>query len=102
MPGFLDEFNASTKTAFYGLMDDATWIPQTGGSVDIKVEFSSAAQEDELGNVINIQQPMAGCYEVDVVGIAVGDVLAVQDAQYTIIDLLPRGDGMVDLMLRDL
>ena len=100
MSGFIDDFNAVTQTAMYELMDDAIWIKQAGGSVAIKVEFSSESELDELGHVINLQQPMAGCYQSDVVGISKDDVLAVQAGQYTVIDILPRGDGWVDLMLR--
>ncbi len=100
MAGFIDRFNDSTKANFYSLMDDASWIKQGGGSVEIKVEFNSEAQDDELGNAINIQEPIAGVYVEDVVGIAVNDVLAVQDEQYKIIDMLPTGDGWLELMLR--
>jgi len=102
MTGFLDDFNASTKSALYGLMDDAAWIKKSGGSANIKVEFSSEPLKDELNNIINIDNPMAICYSADVPGIIIADVLAVQDAQYTIIDVLTYGDGMVELGLRKL
>lgn len=101
MSGFIDQFNAATKTAMTALMDDATWIRAAGGvPVQIKVEFSLETLQDELGNDINIAEPVAKCYADDVVGIAAGDVIDVQGEQYKVIDPLPTGDGMLSLIMR--
>lgn len=102
MTGFIDNFNTDTKAAFAGLLDDATWIRTAGGSAEIKVEFSNEPLKDDLGNVINVDNPKAWCHAEDVPGVVVSDVLAVQDAQYTITDVLDYGDGGVDLLLRKL
>jgi len=102
MSGFIDDFNSATGEAMYQLMDDASWIKSAGGSVNVKVEFSNEPLKDELNNIINIDNPMAVCYTADVPGIIPDDVIAVQDSQYTVIDVLPYGDGMVELGLRRL
>lgn len=100
MEGFIDRFNDSTKAGFYSLMDDAIWTQLDGSTHSIKVEFNSEAQDDELRHSINIQEPIAGVYEEDVPGIAVNNKLLVQGNEYSIIDLLPTGDGWLELMLR--
>lgn len=100
--GFINRFNQSTRDNFYSLMDDAIWIKQNGDRVVIKVEFNSEAQDDELARRINIQEPVAGVYAADVIGITINDVLDVQEEEYKIIDMLPTGDGWIELMLRKL
>jgi hypothetical protein len=97
---FIDGFNGSTKDSFYMLMDDATWTRSDGSTRIVKVEFNSQAQDDELGKSINIQEPTAGVYAEDVPGLAVNNELFVQGDEYTIVDILPTGDGWIDLMLR--
>lgn len=100
MSGFIDQFNAATKTAMTALMDDATWIPAVGSPVQIKVEFSLETLQDELGNDINIDEPVAKCFSDDVPGIVSGDLIDVQGEQYKISDVLSAGDGMVNLIMR--
>lgn len=102
MPSFSDSFNARTKTAMYALMDDALWIQQAMPGISIKVEFTNEPLKDELGNIITIDNPTASIFMDDVIGIAAGDALAVQDAQYKIIEIIPTGDGMQDCYLREL
>ena len=102
MSGFIDDFNTDTKSAFYGLMDNAVWTKAAGGNTDIYVDFKNEPLLDDLGNRININNPVAQCFSADVPGIVPNDQLAVQDAQYLITDVLDDGDGMLDLMLRKL
>ena len=102
MPSFSDGFNARTKTAMYALMDDALWIQEAMPGIGIKLEYTNEPLKDELGNIITIDNPMASVYIDDVLGMAAGDVLAVQDAQYRIIEVIPTGDGMQDCYLRGL
>lgn len=102
MTGFSDSFNDNTKAAIYGLMDDAVWIKKSGGAIEIKVEFTNDPLKDELGNIITIDNPIAGAYIEDTPGIQNSDMLSMQDVQYKIIEVIPTGDGMQDIYLRKL
>ncbi len=97
MAPFSDFFD---KTAFYSLMDDAVLIRSNGITSAVKVAFSNDQIKDELGQVIDMQQPIAEIHLDDAANVNEGDLLKINDVTFEIYSMNDTGDDMLTLMLR--
>ncbi len=96
----LVEFNA---TFFDGTFDeDAVYTPSGGQARTIRVLLRNgyqAAQFQEADAEVEASVPRATCRELDVAGVAHGDMLQVRGVTYSVAEVHPDGTGLVVLIL---
>lgn len=77
-----------------------TWTPQaTGQPATVKGIFDHNYMDDTGGVGIQTYNASVQVNATDVPGIATGDAWADGAIAYTIVKVMPDGDGMIDLLL---
>lgn len=86
----------------FGLSEPATFTPDGGVPVAIRVIFNEAAEQVTLEDGIptSTQRPIASVHLADLAAPpAQGDGLVVRGVAYKVVDIPPDGEGDVDLVL---
>lgn len=80
--------------------EDATFTPQEGNKVSLKVIFNSEfSMQEELAIRYDGSRPTAMCREDAVGEPKIGDKLEVRDTEFWVVGVEPSGTGTVVLVL---
>lgn len=77
----------------------ATFTPSGGSPITVYGELRRPYAA-ELGGLVEDSAPVFQCVAADVANVAHGAALVVGGVSYTVVEVAPLGDGLVDLKLQ--
>ena len=86
----------------FGVTDATFTETSAGTTATVTAMLRNEYLEEEVGDEIRVETsvPFANVRTTDVPNIVQGDTIAISGTTYTIVEVVPDGEGMTDLRLR--